>query len=187
MTHTSMLVLAAAALAETAHARQRRKYTNEPYIVHCARVARTVASVTDDEDVVAAAWLHDTVEDTTIRLDDLRCQFGARVATLVEMVTNVAVPGDGNRARRNEINLQHMMNASPQAQTIKYADLIDNTGSLVAHDREFARIYLGEKARVLDGLTQGHAGLRAQASGMLCVGLESLDTDPAERRAPAPG
>jgi (p)ppGpp synthase/HD superfamily hydrolase len=52
----------AAQFAKLAHKNQRRKYTDEPYSEHCRRVAEIVASVTDDFEMIAAAWLHDTVE-----------------------------------------------------------------------------------------------------------------------------
>ena len=64
------LVDRARTYATEAHQRinHRRKYNNEPYHVHLSAVAKLVASVTDDEEVIAAAWLHDTVEDTQATL-----------------------------------------------------------------------------------------------------------------------
>lgn len=80
--------------ATQAHAAagQRRKYTDEPYIVHPAAVAELVRSVTDDEQMIAAAWLHDTVEDTPSTLQDIESHFGPRVAKLVDMLTDSAQP-----------------------------------------------------------------------------------------------
>jgi len=76
--------------ASKAHAAadQRRKYTDEPYIVHPAAVVELVRSVSDDDEMLAAAWLHDTVEDTSSTLEDIRTHFGERVRSLVEMLTN---------------------------------------------------------------------------------------------------
>ncbi len=54
-----------------AEAGQRRKYTDEPYIVHPAAVVELVRSVSHDEHLLAAAWLHDTVEDTGTTLSDI--------------------------------------------------------------------------------------------------------------------
>ena len=75
----------AADFAKTAHESidQRRKYTNEPYIVHPAKVAEIVSNVTDDENMICAAWLHDVVEDTPVTLADVRDKFGDDVAHLV--------------------------------------------------------------------------------------------------------
>ena len=76
-----------------AEAGQRRKYTDEPYIVHPAAVAELVRSVSADDALLAAAWLHDTVEDTATTLADIESHFGSRVAQLVggEVVNNTKV------------------------------------------------------------------------------------------------
>lgn len=172
----SSLVHAAAAFAETAHGAQRRKYTNEPYIVHPAAVAARVATVTSDEEVLAAAWLHDVVEDTRVRLPEIETVFGTRVARLVGAVTNVSIRQDGPRRVRKARDLEHLRHAPPEAQTIKYADLIDNTRSIVAHDPEFAWVYLEEKAAVLGALDCGDPRLRKEAGILLARSLEMLET-----------
>ena len=79
------LVDRARVYATEAHQRinHRRKYNNEPYHVHLSAVAKIVASVTDDPNVIAAAWLHDTVEDTQATLEDIESSFGVTVAELV--------------------------------------------------------------------------------------------------------
>lgn len=76
-----------------ASAGQRRKYTDEPYIVHPAAVVELVRSVSHDDALLAAAWLHDTVEDTATTQSDIETHFGTRVASLVEMLTNSAPAG----------------------------------------------------------------------------------------------
>jgi len=142
--------------AKTAHGEQKRKYTNDPYIVHPVSVANIVASVCFDPDVIAAALLHDVVEDTPVTLSELRAVFGVRIASFVSEVTDVSRPQDGNRAVRKKLDREHLAKASPQAQTIKLADLIDNTKSIVAHDPDFAKVYLQEKRALLEVLTMGH-------------------------------
>ena len=64
----SELVKRASDYATRAHQRidQRRKYSKQPYHVHLEAVAKTVAGVTDDQEAIAAAWLHDTVNDESI-------------------------------------------------------------------------------------------------------------------------
>jgi (p)ppGpp synthase/HD superfamily hydrolase len=81
--------------------------------------------------------------------------FGGEVANLVEMLTDVSKPSDGNRKIRKAIDCEHTAKASPQAKTIKLADLIDNTKTIVAFDPEFAKIYLAEKRLLLDVLVDG--------------------------------
>lgn len=146
---------------------QRRKYTGEPYFMHPISVAALVQSVSHTESMVAAALLHDTVEDTPITLDEIHRVFGFEVATLVEMLTDVSKSSDGNRAARKAIDREHTAKASPAAKTIKLADLIDNTRSIVAHDAGFARIYLLEKAMLLDVLRDGDETLWKLANDLV--------------------
>jgi (p)ppGpp synthase/HD superfamily hydrolase len=167
----------AKALATFAHTGQVRKYTGEPYIVHPARVAALVASVTNDNNVIAAAWLHDVVEDTTITLEELRQYFNDEVCRLVSEVTNVTTLADGNRATRKALERKHLATASPDAQTIKLVDILDNVGSIFINDPGFAKIYLAEKRAVLDILTAGDANLWSLASGLVDNYLEMLACD----------
>lgn len=135
---------------------QRRKYTNEPYINHPARVAYTVAAVPGSTvEMVAAAWLHDTVEDTAITHEDLVSEFGAATASLVRQVTDVSIGLNGNRAYRKALDSLHLFDASAEAQTIKLADIIDNTESILEHDPKFARVYCKEISTLLDLMHKG--------------------------------
>jgi len=126
------------AFATAAHGDQKRKYTGEPYIQHPIEVAEIVKTVTDDQDVIAAAILHDVVEDTPVTLGGIRIAFGDRVAGFVAEVTDVSRPQDGNRAKRKAMDRDHLAKASPQGQTIKLADLISNAGSILQYDPDFA-------------------------------------------------
>jgi (p)ppGpp synthase/HD superfamily hydrolase len=97
-----------------AHARinQLRKYTRQPYDVHLKAVAELVASVSDDEALIAAAWLHDTVEDTPATFEDLEREFGADVMQLVSELTDVSRPG-GTAYDSSWKRLQHGTSWSP--------------------------------------------------------------------------
>ena len=140
-----------------------RKYTGEPYINHPAAVVALVASVPHTPEMLAAAWLHDTVEDCGVDLREIHAVFGINVARLVEMLTDVSQPEDGNRAQRKAIDREHTAQASPAAKTIKLADLIDNTRSIVERDPKFAEVYMAEKALLLEVLTEGAPELMAMA------------------------
>ncbi|MDZ7276678.1 HD domain-containing protein [Pantoea eucrina] len=166
--------------ATEAHAAagQRRKYTDEPYIVHPAAVVELVRSVTDDDAMLAAAWLHDTVEDTSNTLLDIERHFGARVAQLVAMLTDNAQPAAKNRVARKLAHFQHTAEASPDAQTIKLADIIDNTRAIVQYDPDFARIYLVEKKIQIQLLKQGSPALWQQANQSITQGLHQLTQPP---------
>jgi hypothetical protein len=163
------LVKKARSFATEAHRRidQRRKYTNQPYEVHLKAVASLVASVTDDPQSLAAAWLHDTVEDTSATLEEIEAEFGRAVSDIVSDLTDVSKPGDGNRATRKAIDLAHSAQASDRAKTVKLADLIDNCRDICRHDDRFARVYLSEMAALLAVLQQGDPTLLAKATKTL--------------------
>ena len=159
------MVERARVFATAAHAAvgQVRKYTFEPYIVHPAEVASIVATVLHTDVMVAAAYLHDTVEDTGVTIVDITREFGHEVAALVSWLTDVSRPEDGNRAVRKARDREHTAQAPAEAQTVKLADLIANSRSILAHDPEFARVFLAEKRMLLEVLTRGDAELMAQA------------------------
>lgn len=146
---------------------QKRKYTGEDYIVHPIEVAAIVSSVTGDEEMIAAAYLHDTVEDTEATIEDIEREFGPCVADLVENLTDVSKPEDGNRKVRKEIDRQHTSRASARAKTIKLADLISNSRTILLHDPEFSVTYMREKALLLQVLKGGDATLFARASDIV--------------------
>src|SRR5580765_8807774 len=93
------LELRARVFATAAHAAvgQVRKYTGEPYINHPAAVAEIVRAVPHSEAMLAAAWLHDVVEDTKVTYADIKAEFGEDVAVLVNWLTDVSAPQDGFR------------------------------------------------------------------------------------------
>ena len=157
-----------------AHAAQLRKYCGRPYIEHPEAVVALVACVPHTEEMLAAALLHDTVEDTWVSLGDIRREFGAEVADMVESLTDISRPEDGNRAARKAIDLEHLRRSSPQAATIKLADLIDNSVSIVAHDTAFAKVYLREKATLLEALNHGDAALLEKAHAVLRESMAKL-------------
>ena len=159
------LIEDAALFAYAAHAAvgQRRKYTGEPYIVHPVAVAKLVMSVPHTPVMVAVALLHDTVEGTQITLEQIRDVFGEEVASGVDWLTDVSRKEDGNRETRKALDRQHLAKAPAEFQTVKLADLIDNTESITRYDLDFARIYLREKAALLEVLRQGDATLWARA------------------------
>lgn len=140
--------------AIAAHAGQVRKYTGEPYWHHCREVAGLIEEHTPDGLLAAAGWLHDVLEDTKATEADLMAAFGSELLVRwVKEVTDVSRPEDGNRAARKAIDRLHLAEASPGGKTIKLADLISNTRSIVQHDPHFARVYLAEKEALLPVLS----------------------------------
>lgn len=136
---------------------QVRKYTFEPYWVHPQEVANLVAMLPiSTPEMIAAAWLHDTVEDTEITHELILTEFGQEVSELVGWLTDISKPEDGPRATRKEIDRMHMAQAPSSAQTIKCMDLISNTRSIVQNDPKFARIYLNEKRLLLNVMNKAY-------------------------------
>jgi (p)ppGpp synthase/HD superfamily hydrolase len=168
--------------ATCAHRCQQRKYTGEPYVNHCESVARIVAAYTPDQEVIAAAVLHDTVEDTDVTLAEIEATFGPRVAKLVGEVTDVSRPEDGNRETRKRLDREHLAMSSPKGATIKLADLIDNTSSIVMHDKGFAKAYLREKESLLEVLKHGNVDLWQRAYATLQEAQRELIHASLERR-----
>lgn len=158
------LIDAAYLFAKDAHEGQFRKYTNEPYIRHPVSVANLVATVTIDCEMICAALLHDVIEDTDAEYSDLLdAGFGYGIAELVMQLTDVSKPEDGNRAARKLIDRQHTCEATPRAKTVKLADLIDNSYSIVLHDPNFSVVYMREKEALLECLREGDATLYEKA------------------------
>jgi len=120
------LVSEAADLAARRHNGMARKGRgNEPYINHLAEVANLLALVTDgaDAELVAAGWLHDTIEDTDTTRTELAQKFGERVATLVVEVTDDMSLAKTERRRKQIADAPHK---SSGARLIKIADKISN-------------------------------------------------------------
>jgi (p)ppGpp synthase/HD superfamily hydrolase len=142
---------------------QVRKYSKESYIVHPMRVCRLLDEVGETDDVLIGALLHDVVEDTPITLAEIQAKFGMEIAKYVEGMTDVSKPEDGNRAVRKTIDREHSWEACGESQTIKCADLIDNTEDITSHDKDFSQVYLREKRLLLPGLTKANPALIQKA------------------------
>jgi len=139
---------------------QVRKYTGEPYVTHPIRVMNLVSTVIKDEKVLAAALLHDVIEDTAITKEDIALEFGVDVADMVVALSDPPkVEGGPNRKARKAMDRDRLSKASASVQTVKVADMIDNTESIVAHDPKFSKVYLEEKRLLLQVLTKADAGL----------------------------
>ena len=128
--------------ARHAHRNQVRKYTGNPYIDHLAEVAGILGTVERAMPALAVAWLHDCVEDCGVTLSEIDDRFGSMVAIGVSGLSDMET---GNRSERKQKSRDRLAACSGWIQTIKCADLISNTSSIVKHDPKFAVIYLEEK------------------------------------------
>lgn len=167
--------LVALGYAACAHRNQSRKYTEEPYLNHLVEVSTLLQNHGAPDYVVQAGLLHDILEDTVVTADELYGMFDSSIVGLVLEVTDVSKPTDGNRAVRKEIDRKHLAKTSKWGATIKLADMISNTKSIVYHDRNFAKVYLREKELTLPLLAHGDAELFKLANYWLERGKAALN------------
>ena len=168
MTCEKDIVERALAYATKAHEGQVRKYTGDPYIIHPIAVCELVRTCKNhNNNMLAAALLHDVVEDTDRTIKDIRKEFGDIVAIFVEGLTDISIPEDGNRAVRKELDRQHLKNSLPPVQTIKLADLIHNSESILEHGKGFKHVYMKEKKLLLEVLIHGDKGLYKMAQDII--------------------
>ena len=151
-----MMITSAKMFATAAHAAvgQKRKYSGDDYIIHPGRVAAIVEKHGGTDEMIAAAWLHDTVEDTDVTPELITEMFGDDVAAIVEGLTDVSLPEDGNRAKRKSIDRMHSAGASTEAQFVKCADIIDNSWDIADNDPNFAKVYKSEVFLLLHAMTK---------------------------------
>lgn len=154
----------AAEFALRAHLGQVRKYTGEPYYNHLAAVSNIVADVGGTDDMIITAYLHDVLEDTPVTPQMLELMFGPKITRWVGYLTNVSKETGINREGRKLLDGMRLGLAPPEVKTIKLADLIDNTSSIVQHDPKFAKTYMAEKMDLLPFLDSGHPDLHFRAS-----------------------
>ena len=161
---STSLLIDALAFAAFKHRMQRRKDVDaSPYINHpiaLAQVLAVEAGVTDDK-TLAAAVLHDTVEDTETTLEELNRRFGKKIATVVAEVTDdKSLP----KVRRKQLQIEHAPHLSKRAKLVKLADKICNVRDMAGSapkDWPLARRrkYFDWAKRVVDGLRGTHAVL----------------------------
>ena len=160
------LLLRAIAFAADKHRSHRRKDAEaSPYINHPIAVAELLANEAwvFDVDVLIAAILHDTVEDTDTTSAELSATFGARVSAIVAEVTDdKSLP----KAERKRLQIEHARTGSAEAQLVKLADKIVNLRDLATRppagwSRERKREYFDWCKAVVDAMRDRHAALAA--------------------------
>ena len=127
---TSEVVRDAYCLLLEQHTDQRQKVNGRPYVEHPVLVAADVAEAGFEPEMVAAALLHDIVEDSDVTVEDLRERFGDRVADLIDAMTDTAEVSDYER--RKEIHRRRVSAAGPEAAAIFAADKLNNVRALRA-------------------------------------------------------
>jgi guanosine-3',5'-bis(diphosphate) 3'-pyrophosphohydrolase len=159
---------------DNAHGEQMRKYTDERYIVHPVRVMQTCQQYSHDPALLAAALLHDVLEDTPVTESEIRSFLSSHLSAdetnkavqYVVELTDVFIKKKFprmNRQKRKEKEADRLSRVSAEAQTIKYADIMDNAVNIVLHDQNFGSRYLKESQMILDVMQKGHPVLYERA------------------------
>lgn len=135
------------AYAARAHLGQYRKKTRIPYFTHIITTMNYALELTQDIEVLAAAILHDTVEDTWVTLDDLKREFGERIAGLVETETENKrrdMPASQTWEIRKRETIEHLKSASSDAKIIVLADKTANLES-IAREQHYRGVEIWDK------------------------------------------
>lgn len=163
------MIREAADFAKKAHEGTFRKGSRIPYIYHPMEVALIVAQMTDDEEVIAAAYLHDVLEDTAVTPEELEAAFGRRVLELVQEETE-----DKSRTwqERKETTVLHLAEAPFEIKLLTLGDKLSNM-------RSTARDYMVEGNAVWQRFNEKRRECHQwYAEGILCA-LKDLSGFPA--------
>lgn len=151
------------------HGDQQRKYSDEPYWKHVVRVAETANRYLKDG--VEVAFCHDLLEDTACTEEQLYNQLLAigypkneanEITEAVVELTDVYIKEtypDLNRRERKKREAARLGETSYLAQSVKYADIIDNTDSIIDGDPGFAKVYVREGVDILKNMRAGNIHL----------------------------
>ena len=163
------LIRKAGHFARRAHRGQQRKYRGSPYAHHPFRVARAVAAHEIGSPItVAAALLHDTVEDTRVSADEIAREFGPEVAALVAELTKPEQSESVSRTERFRQQLARLQRASREARVIKLLDRIDNVRESRHVADGFTDRYLTESRELAEALGDADPRLKGDL-------LEAID------------
>lgn len=115
--------------AVKAHSNTERRGKGFPYIVHPLEAMEIVATLTPDQELLAAAALHDTIEDTSVTIDDLRREFGDRVATIVEAESDKfleGIPDEASWHQRKQAAIDRIAAAPFESKIVAMGDKLSN-------------------------------------------------------------
>ena len=129
-----------------AHAGMERRGKGFPYIVHPMEAVEIVATMTNDQELLAAAVLHDTVEDTDVTVEQIRAEFGDRVAELVALESDNVVEGSSKEGKevhssfnwhaRKQAAIDRLAHASHDAKIVALGDKLSNMRAIA---RDYAQ------------------------------------------------
>ena len=97
------------------------------------------------------------------RIEDIAKEVSPEVSKMVEGLTDVSKPEDGNRKTRKAMDKDHLAKQSAEVQTVKLADIISNSQDIKANDPKFAEVYIEEMKALLEVMDKGDKTLYAKA------------------------
>ena len=119
----------AAKFAIDAHHGTERRGKGSPYIIHVMEAAEIVATMTNDPELLAAAMLHDVIEDTDVTKEDIEKEFGSRIAELVAGESDPDIKGESEEATwkaRKEFVIERLAKESREAKMVALGDKLSN-------------------------------------------------------------
>ena len=152
--------------ATSAHEGQFRKYDPIPYIHHPIAVAEIVATYVKGytEEMLAAAILHDVIEDCGVTEEDLSELFPESVVNMVSWLSNPSKNfPELSRKERKKMDEEKLAKAPVEVMTIKLADLIHNSKTIIEMDPNFAKVWMAEKKSLVSRFEKGDPTLYMMA------------------------
>ena len=179
MTEPAQKLMKAMLFAAKKHTDQRRKGERaEPYVNHLIEVADLLAQHTGGKntDLICAGILHDTIEDTGTKYDELKREFGENVADIVKECTDdKSLP----KQERKRLQIEHAPQKSEEARMVKMADKISNLRSILDSpppdwDDKRKTEYFNWAKKVVDGCRGVNAGLEAEFDNTYARGAQAF-------------
>lgn len=172
--------------ARQAHGDQQRKFVDEPYINHLVRVMEICKQYNSDIAVLSAALLHDVLEDTAVTGEEIKKfllpllheKKATHTVNLVKELTDIYTKKqypEWNRRKRRSKETERLGQTSSEAQTIKYADIINNSLDIKDAETDFARVFLFECRALLNAMTHGDSRLHERALETVQRCIEELN------------
>lgn len=171
-------ILLAYKVAIESHFGQYRKYTGEPYIVHPVAVATILYNFLQKKttyQMICAALLHDVVEDCKVSFNTLAEQFDKETISMVAGLTSASKwLYSYNRAQRKHIDKVFLKSTDWRVHTIKCADILHNTESILHYDKNFAITYLKEKKDLIPALSLASTEIYNRVYNVIELGCDKI-------------
>lgn len=172
-----MLTNVAKLVATNAHAKQTRRFTLEPYINHPQAVVAFLEQFNVNQTILVAAWCHDVIEDCNVCYEALEMCIGTAATDLVMEVTNKEFPEGTPRIEKYWHNIERLVAATGQAQTLKCGDIYDNCKDIYERDPKYGARYIAEKYFVVRMFARAQYDVHQTVMRMLHDQYVSMNTE----------